>query len=122
MTEYELIDAIASFNSNMYSWATFYVTALSAYLVTAYILGAKLTRSQTIIVNTCFVAFSTLGILAVMGSGMRCLEFVAEVQAINPERDFALTPGLLWVIVSIMLLGIFVCLKFMWDIRHPKTE
>jgi hypothetical protein len=53
---------------------------------------------------------------------MRCLEFVAEVQAINPERGFALTSEMLWVIVSILLLGIFVCLKFMWDIRHPKTE
>ena len=122
MTEYELVDAIASFNSNMYSWATFYMTALSAYLVTAYILGAKLTRSQTILINTCFVFFSALGIFAVRGSGMRCLEFAAEVQAINPERDFALTSGMLWVVFSILLLGIFVCLKFMWDIRHPKTE
>jgi hypothetical protein len=122
MTEYELVDAIASFNSNMYSWSTFYMTALSAYLVTAYILGAKLTRSQTTIINTCFVVFSALGIFAVRGSGMRCLEFVAEVQAINPERGFALTSEMLWVIVSILLLGIFVCLKFMWDIRHPKTE
>jgi hypothetical protein len=122
MTEYELVDAIASFNSNMYSWATFYMTALSAYLVTAYILGAKLTRSQTTIINTCFVVFSALGIFAVRGSGMRCLEFVAEVQAINPERGFALTSEMVWVIVSILLLGIFVCLKFMWDIRHPKTE
>jgi hypothetical protein len=67
MTEYELVDAIASFNSNMYSWATFYITALSAYLVTAYILGAKLTRSQTTIINTCFVVFSALGIFAVRG-------------------------------------------------------
>jgi hypothetical protein len=122
MTEYELVDAIASFNSNMYSWSTFYMTALSAYLVTAYILGAKLTRSQTILINTCFVFFSALGIFAVTGSAMRCLEFVAEVQAINPERGFALTSETLWLIVSILLLGIFVCLKFMWDIRHPKTE
>ena len=122
MTEYELVDAIASFNSNMYSWVTFYMTALSAYLITAYILGAKLTISQTIIINTCFVVFSALGIFAVMGSGMRCLEFVAEVQAINPERGFALTLGMLWVLFSVLLLGIFVCLKFMWDIRHPKTD
>jgi hypothetical protein len=98
------------------------MTALSAYLVTAYILGAKLTRSQTTIINTCFVVFSALGIFAVRGSGMRCLEFVAEVQAINPERGFALTSEVLWVIFSAMLLGIFVCLKFMWDIRHPKTD
>jgi hypothetical protein len=53
---------------------------------------------------------------------MRCLEFVAEVQAINPERGFALTSEILWVIFSAMLLGIFVCLKFMWEIRHPKTD
>ena len=122
MTEYELVDAIASFNSNMYSWATFYMTALSAYLVTAYILGAKLTISQTILINTCFVFFSAMGIFALRGSAMRCLEFVAEVQAINPERGFALTSEVLWVILSMMLLGIFVCLKFMWDIRHPKTK
>ena len=122
MTEYELVDAIASFNSNMYSWATFYMTALSAYLIAAYLLGAKFTRSQTIIINTSFVAFSALGIFAIRGSGMRCLEFEAEVMAINPEREFALTSEVLWVVSSLLLLGIFACLKFMWDVRHPKTE
>ena len=122
MTEYELVDAIASFNSNMYSWASFYLTIIFAYLVAAYILGAKFSKSQTIIVNACFVGFSASGIFGVRGSGMRCLEFVAEVQALNPERGFALTPAVLWVVVAIMLAGILGGLKFMWDIRHSKAE
>jgi hypothetical protein len=63
-----------------------------------------------------------LGIFAVRGSGVRCLEFTAEVQAINPEREFALTPVVLWVVVSVMLIGILVGLKFMWDVRHPTHQ
>jgi len=122
MTEYELVDAIASFNSNMHSWATLYITIVSAYLVIAYSTGAKLTKSQTIIINTGFIVFAGSQVFGVRGSGMRCLEFVAEIQAINPEREFSLTPVVLWVVVSIMLIAILVGLKFMWDVRHPKTE
>ena len=51
---------------------------------------------------------------------MRSIEFVAEVQAINPERGFALTPVVLWVVVAVFLSGILVGLKFMWDVRHSK--
>ena len=122
MTEYELVDAIASFNSNMYSWTTLYLTVLSAYLVTAYILGAALSKSQAIIINTCFVVFSLLGVFAIRGSAMRCLEFNAEVTAINPERVFAINLEVVWVICLILLIGIFAGLKFMWDVRHPNAS
>jgi len=122
MTEYELVDAIASFNSNMQSWITVYLTTLSAYLVTAYVVGASLTKSQAFIINSCFVTFSGLFTFATTGSANRCLDFYAEVQAINPKREFALTPEVLWLGTAILLMGIFVGLKFMWDVRHPKTE
>lgn len=122
MTDHELVDAIASFNSNMHFWATLYIALLSAYLVTAYKAGANLSKSQTMIINTGCIIFAGTQIVGVRASGMRSLEFAAELQAINPEREFALTPIVLWVVALIMLIGILACLKFTWDIRHPTHQ
>jgi hypothetical protein len=122
MTEYELMDSIVSFNGAMQSWVSHYITGLFAYLVTAYFVGARLTRSQTIIISSAFVAFVFLAIFAVNGAGNQCLAFKAEIIALNPNRIVALTQEVLWLALVIMMLGILVSLKFMWDVRHPETE
>ena len=83
----------------MHSWATLYLTILTAYLIAAYRTGARLSESQTMIINTGFVVFAGLQIFGATASGMRSIEFVAELQAINPERKFSLTPGVLWIVV-----------------------
>ena len=68
MTEYELVDVVATYNSNSQSWVATYFTVVTAYLIAAYTVGNKLTRPQVVIVNTCFVAFSGLCAWAVVGS------------------------------------------------------
>ena len=118
MTEYELIDVVATFNSNSQSWVATYFAGITAYLVAAYAVGNKLTRSQVVIVNACFIAFSALCGWAVVGALSRALDFATELLMISPEREFAINPAVVWVAAGIMIAGVFIGPKFMWDIRR----
>ena len=122
MTEYELVDSIATYNSIMQAWLTVLVTILSAYLIAAYMVGSRLSRSQAAILNTLYLGYSVLIVFAIVSAGSRCLEFVVEIQELNPAREFGLTPVILWVVLAVTSASVMVSLKFMWDIRHPKTE
>ena len=121
MTEYELILAAASYNSLVHSWIVTYFAALTAYLIAAYLAGDRFTSSQAMIVSGCFVVFSALSTYAAAAAATRTIEVVRQAQELNPGRESAMTPEVLWVTATILLLGILVALKFMWDVRHPKT-
>ena len=41
MTEYELVESIATFNSLMQAWLTVFVTVLTANLITTYTVGEQ---------------------------------------------------------------------------------
>ena len=122
MTEADLIEAIAAFNSSTQSWMGLYMSILSAYLIVAYLAGENLTRSQVTIVSICFATFAFLSAYSGVANATRILEFSTELRELNPRRIFAVSA---WVIIMVKVLlygGIFVALKFMWDVRHPKTE
>ncbi len=66
MTDYEIADLAASVMSNYLTTVSLYISIVSAYLITAFLAGEKLTRAQVSIVNACFVvATSWLGSLSV---------------------------------------------------------
>jgi hypothetical protein len=121
VTEHELLDVFLSFQSLQQAWLASYVSALTAYLLAAYFIGAKLTRSQAVIVTVCFVVYSLECVYAAAGNGARMLELVDEVHALNPHRQFAVRAWVLWLGAAILTVGVFVSLKFMWDVRHPKA-
>jgi hypothetical protein len=122
MTEYELVDSIVSYNSTMQAWLTVFVTVLTAYLITAHVAGKNLTRSQVIILNFLFLIYSFLFVFAVHSAGERCLELAIEVKAINPSRSIGLTRDIFLICLATMVVSIVVALKFMWDVRHRKSE
>lgn len=47
-------------------------------------------------------------------------EFVQEIHAISPDRNFAMNLYALTITTTILFIGIVVAFKFMWDVRHPK--
>lgn len=120
MTEAELIDGIIGYNSTVPAWLALYVTVLSGYLIVAYLVGKDLTRSQMTIVSGCFALFTTLCSYAALGNSKRILEFTNELRALNPDRQFAMNEIVLYSVAFMLFTGIFVGLKFMWDVRHSK--
>lgn len=122
MTEYELIDAIASFNSGAGAWSAIYFTILSAYLIAAYMAGSQLTRSQVIIISAGFFIAASMCCFVAVSHTLRSLEFANEVRLLNPSRDFAVKLWIAQTWGALLSLGILIALKFMWDVRHPKTE
>jgi hypothetical protein len=99
-----------------------YLSVISGYLIVAYLVGDKLTRSQITIISTLFVVMSSLAAYAITVWLMRGAYFVIQQRAIDstlPGFAHFTFPVLLGALLGG---GVFACLKFMWDIRHPKTE
>jgi hypothetical protein len=122
MTEYELVDAIASYTGLLHSWLMAYFTIFTAYMVAAYAVGHQLTNFQSFVVTTCFLVLNSMVVVATMGTGMRFIELTQQISVINPERTYLVSPALMVAAGVVLSIGILVSLKFMWDVRHPKTE
>lgn len=122
MSEYELADSIAAMITVLLTWIGLSFTFLTAYLVTAYTVGRLLTGSQTWIINALFCLYQAGTINGVYTSGSRYLEFVQEIQRINPEREYSFSVISLYTSPLFLMIVTFAALKFMWDIRHPKTK
>jgi hypothetical protein len=122
MTEYELVDAIASYTGLLHSWLMAYFTVFTAYVVAAYAVGRQLTNFQSFVVTTCFLVFNSLVVVATMGTGMRFIELTQQISIINPERTYLVSPEMIGTGGVVLSIGILVSLKFMWDVRHPRSE
>ena len=97
-------------------YTALYLTILSGYLIVAYIQGKHMSRMQTAIVTTLFVCWTFVNT-------------VTSVSALNAAVYFGHTYGAgrapEWgslAIAVLQSLGTLAALKFMWDVRHPKTE
>ena len=117
MTEYELLDYIASLMANFQTALALYFTIVTAYVVAAFIAGDRLTRLQLLIVNTCFaIAAGIVGSLTVLiFARFYSYAIQASVPDGAPLIDFRWSLGLL---VFTVFVG---CLVFMWSIRS-KTK
>ena len=95
---------------------TIYLTVTSGYLLVAYLVGKTLTRFQVLVITGLFVYFgviSTYSVFTYFESAAYWGQTYGEGRA----------PYWAWkVIVPACAIGILACLKFMWDVRHPKTE
>ena len=123
MTEPELVEAIASFYSLVLTAMGLYVSVCSGYLVAAYLIGSNLTKLQTLIISAlyCFVAGTmTYGVFGWFNRAFSYLEALHSVGDSGLGASGAPVVGDL--LTAIMVAGILACLKFMWDVRHPRTE
>jgi hypothetical protein len=121
MNEAELIQHFWSALETGISLTMMYISVFSAYLIMAYLIGAKLTSLQCAIATGAFIVLSmvcTWGSVAIYNAGW----IVAiELRDTRPElTPIDLNPSLVFLVL--LLTGIVGALKFMWDIRHPKTD
>ena len=122
MTEYELLDVtFSAVNSATNSWGMIF-SVICGYLVVAWLIGEKLTRAQVTLVNLLFLCSAPMLIWGWLGRYLIALDFQNRLLELNPqavERVSIYVITGMPIILSILVLG---SLKFMWDVRHPKTE
>ena len=122
MTTYEMADlAQSNFGNGLSTFAVF-LSVVSAYLVTAYLVGAKLTRTQVSILTFLFLLVSALivwGLSAYTNGGVQL-----SLRA-NPDSAGNLFAPKSWLPAMLAFVGLLIIamsLKFMWDVRHPKEK
>jgi hypothetical protein len=122
LTEYELADLAINMQASTTPTTALFVTIASGYLIAAWMVGEKLTRTQVTFINLLFGAFE-LAILAGWASRwIVTTRYGSALASIDPVfyETTPLNTLLLVLLGSVMFLTILGCLKFMWDIRHPK--
>ena len=122
MTTYELADLAQSAFANATSAFTVLLSVVFAYIVSAYLVGAKLTQMQVRMLTFVFVIVAMFigWSMAAYANGGILLNRLAFPDSVG--RFFDPKNWLAPLIIGINMVIILVALKFMWDIRHPKTS
>ncbi|MEP6390331.1 MAG: hypothetical protein ABJ056_10455 [Halioglobus sp.] len=122
MTEAELWELILTSQSNAQAMIAIFYTLVFGYLVIAYMVGAKLLRSQIVIVNSLFL-MTTLGNMTSTHAAFNRAAFLLDFT--SPEYIPPTAASMQYGPLVAALMGlttIVACLVFMWQIRHPKSE
>lgn len=125
MTEYELLDLVAGAIDSMYDSTTLFLSLISGYLLVAYLVGAKLTRVQTVIVSTLFTVgagFQCWGLLTYEAAIEEYLTAKSAIGPLSPYQNSILGGNAGSFIASALAAGTLAALYFMCTVRHPKKE
>ena len=122
MTEAELVSAAQAVWANVIALIAIMLSILSAYLVVAYMAGNKMTHSQVVIVNSLFVLVSIFLLWGAFTLVQRAIEMATLAIDMSNQRTLGPTPAVARAIVVIFGVCPLASLKFLWDVRHPKTE
>jgi len=122
MTEYELLDLVGTWKADTASLATSFVSILFAYILVAYFAGAKLTRSQVVIVTVLMLWHCSLNLLQIHLNQQSIIEYHELIRA--DWSAPAVRNGMImrWIIASGGVMSILAVIYFMWGIRHAKKE
>ena len=103
-----------------------YFTLVSAYLVVAFLVGAKLSRVQNLIVTGLYFVW-TVGIMqSQYSTSIQMIGITDQLLSLSSSFLSAdvgtQTQAGVYSFLVVQLLGLFASLYFMWSVRHPKTE
>ena len=119
MTEYEIADIAASVLANFLTSLTVFLSIVSAYVISAFVAGQRLSKIQLSIVNLCFlVSAEILGYLVI--SLFR--RFFGLVQSIELERGLIGEVDFTWPLFALLLIIVLGSLIFMWSVRSEDTK
>ena len=122
MTDAELWELIIMSLGNAASIFAVYLSVTSGYLIVAYLVGNNLTRMQNTLITGLYIIFAVLiavGLVANFDRAAYLLEFTEETYRSPLSSGL---PAVAIIAGPILLIGVAACVKFMWDVRHPKTE
>jgi phosphate/sulfate permease len=121
MSEAEILQHFWSSIENGISSFMMYITVFSGYLLMAYVVGSRLTSAQCVIVTGAFLVFCGY---VLWGSFVYYTSaYMAAKQLVDSHPHFLpidLNPA--YVVSVLLSTGALAALKFMWDVRHPKTD
>ena len=120
MSEYELAELTTGAMGNFLTSFTIFVSIVTAYAITAFVAGARLSNIQASVVNACFlVSSSVIGLLSVLIFGV----FLRRAQALAEMSGTAVGPvNFTWFVAGLYIALTVGCLVFMWNIRHPSRD
>ena len=122
MTPYELADISQTQFGNSLSAFAVFLSVCFAYIVTAYVAGARLTSARARMSTIVFVAVAALlawSLAAYVNGGVRLSSLAF------PDSEGGIYSPKNWLPEFVLAIGILVialALKFMWDVRHGKTS
>ena len=121
MTPYEYADLAQSAFGNSLSTYAVILSVVSGYLVTTYLVGAKLTRVQASMLTIMFLLAMTILIWSNSSYVYWGTQFSSLV---DPEATgkslMSPRPWIPGILAFLNLLTVVMCLVFMWHVRHPK--
>ena len=119
MTEFEIAEHASSVMGNFLTALTVYFSIVTAYVFAAFVAGARLSKLQLIVVNSCFVvAGGIVGLLVIL---IFDRFFAFATQAPIPEG--ATSPIDFTVPLAVLIIGVFAsCLVFMWEVRKEGND
>ena len=115
MNSYEFAEAFAALLDTALSAWALYFSAISGYLVVAYLVGQKLTRSQLVVISGLFVVISVVMAFTSFSVTERAIQLEIELEGERDALDAAS-----YFILTAQILGIVAALKFMIDLRKER--
>ena len=115
MTEYEIADITASVLSNFLTSLTVFLSIVSGYVISAFVAGTRLTKTQLTIVNLCFLA--SVGILGYLIVSL-FTRFFALAKSINVEQGYIAAVDFTWPLCMLLIAIVIGCYIFMWNVRN----
>lgn len=99
------------------------VTIISGYLVTAFVAGDKMLRSQVAIITALYLLLSIFVLWGTRNMIDKAADFeeAAYGLASGDLAQFTTGENVGLAIVAIFAICIVASLKFMWDVRHPRA-
>jgi len=121
MSEAEIWELILLSQANAATFIAMLLTLISGYLIIAYLVGDKLSGQQILLVNGLFL-LASFGIgfpaFAAYERAAFLLSLTSETFQSPRSAGMYIAPG---GSVVIFVGAILASLKFMWDVRHPKS-
>jgi hypothetical protein len=122
MTAYELTDLMFSATNGATAVNGLIFTIISGYLIVAWTIGEKLTRSQVTMVNLLFLSSAPMMEWGWLGRYLVALDLQNRLIELEPQTAERVSMYVISGHPFVTSILIIASMKFMWDIRHPKTK
>jgi hypothetical protein len=122
MTAYEYLDLALSSQANAISLLSFGFAILCAYLIVAYVAGAKLTLNQVLAITFIYTVAVFFNLSAQIVAVIEASNYRQIANGMIDEINLRHWSRVAYLIIFIRLAIYSISLWFMWDIRHPKPE
>ena len=120
--ELETIQTVMAIADVQSTHISIYLTIIFAYIVVAYVAGAKLTRLQLALATFVFVAACLWELMMITTLGEGATAIGREVMQSAEVKPLLGESGRKWFVRILWSSGMLAALVFMWSVRHPKTE